>query len=108
MNPRLAQTTFAILSNYRLRRGDLHQAVNRKLLTLLLAGLSAGLCMSLAVEKKRLRPLPELDQNVQTGPEVGAPIPKFEIPDQNGKLRTFDDLRGPGGLLLLFHRSADW
>jgi hypothetical protein len=82
--------------------------VNRKLLTLLLSGLSAGLCVSLAVEKKRLRLLPDLDQNVQTGPEVGAPIPKFEIPDQNGKLRTFDDLRGPSGLLLLFHRSADW
>ena len=44
----------------------------------------------------------------KTGPAVGAPIPAFEAADQNGKPRTFADLRGPNGLVLLFVRSADW
>ena len=44
----------------------------------------------------------------KTGPEVGQPIPAFKAVDQNGDARTFDDLKGPNGLLLLFHRSADW
>jgi len=43
-----------------------------------------------------------------TGPEVGSPIPPFQAMDQFGELRTFADLTGPEGLLLLFHRSADW
>lgn len=47
-------------------------------------------------------------QAITTGPEVGAFIPEFEIRDQNGQMRSFEDLRGPKGLLLLFHRSADW
>jgi hypothetical protein len=45
---------------------------------------------------------------VPTGPEVGAKIPQFELPDQDGKPRTFDNLRGPQGLVLAFVRSADW
>jgi hypothetical protein len=28
--------------------------------------------------------------------------------DQDGRLRTFESLRGPKGLILLFFRSADW
>jgi hypothetical protein len=43
-----------------------------------------------------------------TGPEVGSPIPDFTAQDQYGKTRTFEDLSGPEGLLLLFHRTADW
>lgn len=42
------------------------------------------------------------------GPRVGAAVPAFEAPDQNGKQRTFDNLRGEKGLMLLFVRSADW
>lgn len=45
---------------------------------------------------------------VGTGPAVGDKIPEFAAVDQNGKRRTFADLSGPNGLLLLFHRSADW
>ncbi len=45
---------------------------------------------------------------IATGPEVGTPIPPFSVPDRTGQLRTFEDLRGENGLLLLFHRSADW
>jgi hypothetical protein len=43
-----------------------------------------------------------------TGPEPGQRIPEFVLPDQNGVLKSFEDLSGPNGLLLVFHRSADW
>ena len=43
-----------------------------------------------------------------TGPDPGERIPAFSLPDQNGELRSVQDLAGPQGLLLVFHRSADW
>ncbi len=43
-----------------------------------------------------------------SGPEVGETIPAFSLPDQNGKMRDLESLRGPNGLVVLFHRSADW
>jgi hypothetical protein len=49
-------------------------------------------------------PPPPLD----VGPAVGEAIPRFEAPDQTGRLRAFEDLKGPNGLVLLFFRSADW
>ncbi len=42
------------------------------------------------------------------GPKPGEQIPQFEARDQHGKTRTFDNLKGPNGLMLLFVRSADW
>jgi hypothetical protein len=45
---------------------------------------------------------------VKTGPEVGSRIPAFELADQHGRRRAFDNLRGPNGLVLTFVRSADW
>jgi len=42
------------------------------------------------------------------GIAVGQTIPTIEAPDQNGRLQTFDTLKGKNGLLLLFSRSADW
>lgn len=45
---------------------------------------------------------------LERGPAVGEKIPALEARDQTGKVRTFKDLRGDKGLLLLFHRSADW
>jgi hypothetical protein len=42
------------------------------------------------------------------GPSVGAALPPFEAPDQDGKTRTFETLRGPNGLLLNFNRSVLW
>ena len=56
----------------------------------------------------RLRPIPKLDENIKTGPAVGTKIPAFDLPDQSGKRRTFENVRGPKGAILLFHRSADW
>jgi hypothetical protein len=43
-----------------------------------------------------------------TGPEPGERIPSFALPDQHGVVRTLADLAGTNGLLLVFHRSADW
>lgn len=42
------------------------------------------------------------------GPAVGQPLPRFEARDQDGQLRTFEGLKGPNGLVVLFFRSADW
>jgi len=38
----------------------------------------------------------------------GDKIPPFRAIDQAGKERTFRDLAGPKGLVLFFHKSADW
>jgi hypothetical protein len=43
-----------------------------------------------------------------TGFDAGQRIPGFALPDQCGAIRTLNDLSGPNGLLLVFHRSADW
>ncbi len=43
-----------------------------------------------------------------TGPDVDERIPAFAAVDHLGRRQTFDSLKGPRGLLLLFHRSADW
>jgi hypothetical protein len=45
---------------------------------------------------------------IATGPAVGEKIPAFEAVDQSGRQQTFETLKGDKGLLLLFHRSADW
>ncbi len=45
---------------------------------------------------------------IKTGPSVGARIPEFTASDQYGRPRTFESLRGPEGLVLMFVRSADW
>jgi cytochrome oxidase Cu insertion factor (SCO1/SenC/PrrC family) len=48
------------------------------------------------------------EDSFSTGPEVGERIPAFRLSDQHGEQRTFSDLAGPQGLLLLFYRTADW
>jgi hypothetical protein len=45
---------------------------------------------------------------VAQGPTVGQPLPSFNLPDQTGVLRSFETLKGPNGLMLVFYRSADW
>lgn len=72
------------------------------------AVLLLGCALRAGDEKPRLHPTPELDQGLKTGPAVGSKIPPFEAIDQFGKRRTFETLRGPKGLALLFVRSADW
>ncbi len=43
-----------------------------------------------------------------TGPEVGQVVPKFSLPDQNGKTVSLQQLLGKKGALLNFYRSASW
>ena len=42
------------------------------------------------------------------GPQVGASVPEFSLPDQHGAARTLKSLMGPKGAILVFFRSADW
>lgn len=42
------------------------------------------------------------------GPQVGAKVPSFTLPDQTGQARTLESLMGPKGMVLVFFRSADW
>jgi len=42
------------------------------------------------------------------GLEVGTRIPEFQARDQRATLQTFQNLRGPRGLVMTFVRSADW
>ncbi len=43
-----------------------------------------------------------------TGPEVGARLPDFTLPDQQGRPVNLAAARGGGRALLVFHRSARW
>ncbi len=45
---------------------------------------------------------------VRTGPEVGRPIPNFTLRDQNGRRHSLRSLMGRKGVVIVFHRSADW
>ena len=42
------------------------------------------------------------------GPQVGAMVPDFTLPDQHGVTRSLKSLMGPKGAILVFFRSADW
>ncbi len=72
--------------------------------------LAAALCLAQQPgdDRARLHPLAAQNANLKTGPEVGHRIPAFDLVDQNGKHQTLASLRGPGGLVLAFIRSADW
>ena len=52
--------------------------------------------------------LANITAQLKTGPDPGIKIPPFELPDQHGRMRTFENLRGRKGLVLVFVRSADW
>jgi len=53
---------------------------------------------------------PQFDPNanLKTGPAIGEKIPAFSAVDQMGRVRDFDSLKGPQGLVLFFNRSVDW
>ena len=42
------------------------------------------------------------------GPQVGARVPDFTLPDQTGTARTLQSSMGRRGAMLVFVRSADW
>ena len=54
--------------------------------------------------------LPGWGQNTTDapGPVVGAHVPAFQLPDQNGHAQDLRSFTGPKGLMLVFFRSADW
>ena len=39
---------------------------------------------------------------------VGSSLPDIAAADQNGNLRTFEDLVGENGMLFMLSRSFDW
>lgn len=39
---------------------------------------------------------------------AGSAIPAIDAPDQNGENRSFANLVGENGVLLMFSRSFDW
>ncbi len=59
-------------------------------------------------DELRARHVAATNDGYATGPDAGQRIPDFTLPDQHGEARTLGDLTGPNGLLLVFHRSADW
>jgi hypothetical protein len=67
-----------------------------------------AICAWAADEKPRLHAVPDLDKDLKTGPAIGSKIPAFKAIDQNGVGQTFQSLKGPHGLALMFVRSADW
>jgi hypothetical protein len=77
----------------------------RALPLLLLFG---SIALAQQADRPRLHPLNPQNANLKTGPGVGAKVPAFEAPDQNGQLQKLETLRGPKGLMLVFTRSADW
>lgn len=54
------------------------------------------------------RPDPPRPDPMTLGPAVGQSLPAFDVKDSRGVTRTFESLRGPNGLVLVFFRSADW
>ena len=66
---------------------------------------------ALHVRGRRARPAaagaPPLPDIQALGPQVGAKVPEFSLPDQTGTVRTLQSLMGTKGLMLLFYRSAD-
>ena len=52
-----------------------------------------------------MRALTDVDR---FGPQVGEIVPSFSLADQHGAARDLQSLMGPGGLMLVFSRSADW
>ncbi len=71
--------------------------------TISLSGFAAS-----ALAQNPLVDIPVGDEGMVTGPEIGERIPDFEAYDQNGDLVSLDDVMGPNGAMVVFHRSADW
>ncbi len=77
-----------------------------------MTGLTTALLLSVfafpALAQNPLTDIPVGDEGMVTGPKIGERIPDFAAFDRNGALVGFDDIKGPNGAMILFHRSADW
>ena len=80
----------------------------RSVLTFIVGLAGAALLACPALAQNGFDEIPQGDENLATGPEVGERIPDFAALDQHGVRRTFDDIKGPNGALIFFFRSADW
>ena len=65
-----------------------------------------SLCLSIGVAAQSVER--ETIEVARLGPQVGDNVPDFNLPDQFGQYHTLEDVMGPNGAMLLFHRSADW
>ena len=74
----------------------------------LVIGLSLSVFTLPALAQNFLTDVPDGSRGMVSGPEIGERIPDFEAYDQNGNLSTLDDVMGPNGAMVVFHRSADW
>ena len=73
----------------------------------LLALISSTLATS-ALAQNFLTDIPAGSRGMVSGPEIGERIPDFSAYDQNGDRVSLDDVMGPNGAMVVFHRSADW
>ena len=78
-----------------------------------LTGLAATLALSVvalsaSAQENFLTEVPAMSVGMVSGPEIGERIPEFEAYDQNGNVVSLDDVMGPNGAMVVFHRSADW
>lgn len=72
--------------------------------------LASMLFLPLAVALMLVSSLTQAQDDYVWAPDfpVGSSIPEISAEDQNGKLRTFDDLVGENGMLFMLSRSFDW
>ena len=82
---------------------------NIRMLTGLAAALAISVCaLPVLAQGNFLTDVPAGSVGMVSGPEIGERIPDFEAYDQNGNLVGLDDVMGPNGAMVVFHRSADW
>jgi hypothetical protein len=72
------------------------------------AGLALGAVLACATACTRTPAAGPPSSFAASGPQVGQRLPEFRLPDTSGRPRTFADLTGPQGLVLVFNQSADW
>ena len=73
-----------------------------------MAAISLALVALPGFAQNFLTDVPEQSLGMVSGPEIGDTLPEFEAYDQNGNLVGLDDVMGPNGAMVVFHRSADW
>lgn len=71
-------------------------------------GLALGFAVTLLARQQPGAPAPATPDVKTLGPQIGATLPDFSLPDQQGRARTLSSLMGPKGLVLVFNRSAEW
>jgi hypothetical protein len=65
-------------------------------------------CIWLALAALACGATPPPPAAAERGPVLGRPLPPLEAPDQDGRVRSFESLKGPKGLVLVLVQSADW